>query len=512
MKRTKDVLKAALHHIKRYGHYPAFTDLALYGITRSMVRESFQSIDGLRAHIAKHHVDVIFDLNGSKINSKVKKAKVYVITSAVTESMVHTGFKRNLDVYCQRRNAQLIIQPVFNKGRGATTLDPVLADACIMMDKLALNENITLLGLKNTSRGVDPSTGLPRAEHRGSSVIVPSAKQRLKYVATGIDKLPNAIMSSGSITVPNYKMPGLMVDKSSYLASMDHVMGALVVEIVNNKIYHFRQIQADEKGTFIDLGIMYKSGKVSKERAEALVLGDYHAGDTSPTAKKAAIEQIKLLKPKYLILHDFYNGHSSNHHAQGKEITLAKLADSGKLIIKDELTYAAKELDELAKLVDEVIVVKSNHDEFLDRYLNEGRYVKDSHNHILSLELASAMAAGQNPVEYGVKKFGSKAKNVRWLESDGSFIISNIQCGIHGHAGANGARGSINSMEQAYLNCIFGHAHTPQILRGAWCVGTLTATNPDYGNGPTSWMNTNSVVYRNGQRQLINSIEGQWKL
>lgn len=512
MKRTRNVLKVTLKLIKSNGHYPNFIDLAQYGITRSMVRESFGSLDGLKAYIAKHHSDVIFDLNGAKINSKIPKSKVYVITCAVTESKVHEGFKRNLDVYCKVRGAQLIIQPVFNKAKGNATLDPILADACIMLDKLALNENITLVGIKNNSRGVDPSTGLPRAEHRGSSIIVPSTKQRLKYIATGIDKLPNAIMSPGSITIPNYTSSYLMIDKSSYLAGMDHVMGAVIVEIQDNKIFHFRQIQADEKGTFIDLGVRYKNGKAIKEKAEALVLGDWHSGEGSPTAISACIEQIKLLKPKYLILHDFYSGNSTSHHVVGKEITLGKMAKAGKLSIESELSYAAKDLDMLAKLVDNVVIIKSNHDDFLERYLNEGRYIKDSHNHILALELASAMAAGHNPVKYGVEKFGSKAKNVRWLAEDESFMIANIECGQHGHRGSNGGKPSINSLENAYLNSITGHSHTPQIQRGVYVVGTTTETNPDYGKGATSWMNCNAVVYSNGQRQLINSIKGSWKI
>jgi hypothetical protein len=60
---------------------------------------------------------------------------------------------------------------------------------------------------------------------------------------------------------------------------------------------------------------------------------------------------------------------------------------------------------------------------------------------------------------------------------------------------------------------ITGHKHSPGIFRDAFVVGTSTVLNLDYAAGaPSSWMNTHAVLYPNGKAQLINIIEGDFKL
>jgi hypothetical protein len=510
LKRTKDVLKASLKHIKKHHIYPTLIDLMKVGISREMVRASFGSIDGLRQHLAAEYPDEVFDLTKYEEKS-VKKSKVYIITTAVTEAPVHKPFLHNLKCYAEYRMGQLIILPSLATGKSQYTLDPLLADQNVVLNDLHLNTNFMILGLKNTAKAVDPTTGLPRAGRRGGSIVTASPKQRLKYIATGIQTLPNAIMTTGAVTLPHYGTKALQWEKSAYMANLDHVMGAIIVEIDGNK-FHFRQIQADKHGNFVDLNHIAYQGLITETSPKALVLGDWHVGSTNQLARKASIEQIKFLKPKYIFLHDFADMLSANAHLLGKELTLGKMARKGKLSLAKELEACAKELDLLAALVPKVVIVKSNHDDFLDRYLNEGRYVKDHENHILALELAVAMAEGYSPLAYGVKKFGSKAKNVIWLEEDESFEVEGIECGAHGHRGSGGTRGSPQSMENAFLRSVSGHNHTPQILRGTYIVGTNTDTNPDYGKGPSSWFNTNCSIYKHGLRQLINAINGDWKI
>ena len=159
-----------------------------------------------------------------------------------------------------------------------------------------------------------------------------------------------------------------------------------------------------------------------------------------------------------------------------------------------------------------VVVVKSNHDEFLDRWLEEGHYVSDSRNHIIGLELALAKAQGKDPLEYGVAKY-QKLNKVRFLKSEDSFKISykDIECGMHGHLGPNGSRGSASSLELSFLASVSGHTHSPEILRQAWVMGTSSYLRLAYNKGPSSWMQTHCLVYENGSRQLINIIKGKWR-
>ena len=98
------------------------------------------------------------------------------------------------------------------------------------------------------------------------------------------------------------------------------------------------------------------------------------------------------------------------------------------------------------------------------------------------------------------------------MKIDEDYKVAGIQLGVHGHLGANGSRGSLANMEKSYNKSVTGHSHSPAILRDAWVVGTSSRLRLDYNQGPSSWLNTFCLVYPNGQRQLINIIEGKYKL
>jgi hypothetical protein len=138
-------------------------------------------------------------------------------------------------------------------------------------------------------------------------------------------------------------------------------------------------------------------------------------------------------------------------------------------------------------------------------------YIKDPHNKKIALELALAMVNGLDPLKTGVEKYLGADKPVTWLKRDEDYKIARIELGSHGDLGSNGGTHSLRSMENAYGNSVSGHTHTPEILRGAWQVGTCSLLKLDYNVGPSSWVHSSCVVYPNGGRQLINVINGKWK-
>jgi hypothetical protein len=173
----------------------------------------------------------------------------------------------------------------------------------------------------------------------------------------------------------------------------------------------------------------------------------------------------------------------------------------------------ADDIDYLCELCDELVIVKSNHDEFLDRYLASGYYVKDPENHRYALDLAAAAMDGHDPLRFAIENIGIKYPDrVRWLDRDEDYKIAGIQLGAHGDLGANGARGNIKNTEAAYTESITGHSHSPEILRGAWQVGTSSFLKLNYNRGPSSWLHTSCLLYADGSRQLINSLKGKWRL
>jgi predicted phosphodiesterase len=433
--------------------------------------------------------------------------KRYVITSATPGCTAHEPFLQAIQNYCRKHKATHLIIPTVAISKKAV-LDPVLSKyGTIVMEDTKLNNKLVISTIPIGAEQPDPVAGLERLFGIDQSVIYSSPKQRLKSVASPSNDLPRVIMTPGSVTRPHKK-----ASKRALISNLDHVMGAIIVEVEGSTIYHFRQTQADRDGSFIDLGVKYASrGKPEPAKVSAVIPGDWHTGYTDPAVRSVVVELLKKFNPSYLIFHDLFDGISVNHHIEHKYLMKALLGAQNSLTA--ELQVTANELAFFEKLVKkEVVVVKSNHDEFVDRWLDSGGYLTDSTNHIIGLELALAKANGKDPLEYGVAKYTSLNKT-RFLKSDESFKISRkeIECGMHGHLGVNGARGSTASLEKAYLLSISGHTHSPEIQRGAWVVGTSSYLKLNYNRGPSSWMHTLCIVYENGARQLINVIRGKWQ-
>ncbi|NBU05658.1 MAG: hypothetical protein EBT39_04850 [Sphingobacteriia bacterium] len=117
------------------------------------------------------------------------------------------------------------------------------------------------------------------------------------------------------------------------------------------------------------------------------------------------------------------------------------------------------------------------------------------------------------PLQEGLKMVGLNQSKITFLSINDSYRISGIEHGVHGHLGMNGQRNPGNSsLEIAYGSGTFGHSHSGGILRDIFRVGTSTEMRLGYNNGASSWTNTCCPTYKNGSRQLINDINGKWRL
>jgi hypothetical protein len=505
-------------------------DLKQLGITKDMVAHHFGSLTSLEKEAREAYSGSFFDVAVEnlysqkaliKLREDVASSKRFVVTTAVNGCEVHDKFYASIKNYCKENDAQLLIlvasDPAHNRDKQWGTISARLKNETLVLEDTSLNSNVFLSTIKLSAKHIDPTTGLGRIGQRNGTFIYASPKQRLKAVPVSNSALPHFMMTTGAITVSNYNSDMYMSQRTAYIAHNDHVLGAIIVEIADDKHYHFRQIQSDSKGCFYDLGVKYTPTTKQKVRPEAFVLGDWHAGSTDPKAKKAWFNISQLTSPKRILLHDAFDGMSINHHEKHAKILKAQRAENGQLCLSSELEILAEDIKELSSVADEVVVVKSNHDQFLERYLQEGKYVDDPQNHRISLVLALQVLDKKDPLKYAINELCLKndkkiTDKVKWLSIDDDYRIEGIQCGAHGHLGANGARGSLEAMESAYGNSVSGHSHTPQILRGAWCVGTSSLLKLEYNRGASSWLHSSCLIYPGGARQLINCIDGRWKL
>lgn len=527
----KTIIDAYISVVKDISMTPTRADLRAMGVTQDMYRHHFGTISALRKAAMEMYPEVFAGVinpeevvnkkSTSKIDSEIKKFKKFIITTAVTGQFADTNFLKSIDYYCKVNNAKLLILPSCDVASNLPDdtvewhFDDNFLSRTMVFHQTKLNSNIHISQLRIGARQINPTTGLGRISQGKGSFIFASPKQTLEYDPVSNIKYPHARMSTGACTFPRYAPKNITSSRSAFLAENDHVIGGIIIEVEDDKIYHFRQIQADNRGGFCDLGYYY-SGKSKEKAIPKLVMGDLHAGQHDEKACAAWEEMIDELSIDEVIFHDVFNGRSINHHEEEDIIIRSQLSKEKLLNLEQELKVTGDVLDKFLskKSIKRGVVTKSNHDEWLIKWLKRGRFSKEPENFQIGCKLADAAVDGKDPLLVGIKGYSS-IKNfdkLKFLDRNEDYKIAGIECGAHGDKGPNGSIGTKNNLERAYGKCVVGHSHTPGILRGVFQVGTTSLLKMGYNDGVSSWMHCSCLVYPNGQRQLINSIGGKWRV
>jgi hypothetical protein len=439
--------------------------------------------------------------------------EMYVITTAQRDAAPNWNFIRGLETYAKKHKAEIVVLPTNGKhtsmeSMAEEVLHPYFSDNFKVVDAdWVLNKNLEVRFFPVKAQQMDPTTSWDRFVSYNTSAIMASPKQRMRVVPNSNTHTPKVLMSTGACTQPNYHN-----NSWGTKALLDHQYGAIVVDVVDEKFFHYRQLRANNNGVFYDLGVRYDGNKTPrKERADALVMGDYHCAQVSEDVLAAHKQLIKEVNPKNLVLHDFFDGVSISHHTDGRIIEMTRRV--GNESLEKELYECGHHLQTLHELNPsmKLVIVKSNHDEVIDRWLEEGRFLREPHNMQLGLYLAEQKIKGVDPLKAGIEKVYGKVPGVVWLTRDDDYRVRGYQLANHGDLGPNGARGSVRGLEQACGKSIVGHRHTPEIFRKLFVVGVSTPLRLSYNRGPSSWMNTSALLHPNGEPQLINFIEGKYK-
>lgn len=425
----------------------------------------------------------------------------YIITSAQYNAGVNKSLLVNMLNFAKKHKVdQILVFPMRGKYIEEERLSKDLLEF-ELVDKMKLNSNLMLKTINGLPQQIDPFFGLAGKFSRDYSHIIPSPKIRYKSIANN-SKYPRAIMSTGAITRPNYKMH----TRIGQLANEQHQYGFIYVEIVNNTIFNARQIEATGKGDFHYLTEKYYGGKVLTEKPEALILGDWHNGDTCPKVRKATIKMIGELKPKRVVFHDLFNGHSINHHEEQHLISELRSIEGNRFGLQQEMTAVYKEVKFFAETFKDVefLIVRSNHDDFLERYIQERRFVNHGQNFMFVCKLIPKLIDERNiPLQEALRLIGEIPSNVRFIQEDDSYRIRGVELGVHGHRGSNGSKGSPKLFSRLNLRTITGHTHTPELLANGMVVGTSTKLRLSYTKGASSWLNAHGILYSNGKYGLI---------
>ena len=495
----------------------------LSGLVSFKVNKYFTSENQLLKACRERHSDVgnyLFNETSftsqyeEETNRLVNKYKKFFVTTAVSGKRVDENFYKSIKTFCQSENALCLVMPcedIMNRKTAFKwNLDSRLKDDNfrVIFHDTYLNSNLFLSDIKVSAKMINPSVGLPQFTQEGS-VIIASPKQELDYVANSMDKYPNAIMTTGAMTEPDYVNDIYMSHRLSKIAEYDHVMGGIIVEILNDERFNFRQVQVDKTGVIYDMDSLYtpEYKKLNMGRTVA-VLGDLHVGETDMKIFEKATKIIKEVGCQEMVVHDLFSGISIKHWDFKKPIKLAQKYEAGNMSLKDEAQAVEYCLEELTECAEHIYVAESNHHDFLMRYLEEKKWINDVVNFRYVLDIVKAVFDGEtNPVKYMIENLTKRKYDVDrvfWLENDETLNINGVELAQHGHLGANGAKGNLNTYRKAYKKSVSAHTHTPRIKKGAFSVGTTTKLKLDYTKGLSNWLNAFALVHENGCVQLVN--------
>lgn len=364
----------------------------------------------------------------------------------------------------------------------------------------------------------NPLSGLETYSHRRSAIF-PHAKLAMKSVAAMQGEGAKMNYTTGTVTVHNY-----IQKREGLIAEHHHAYAALLVEVNDEGNWWVRQVHCDDKGRMQDLDIIADGSKIiTNAPIEAVTWGDLHATHVDPEVVESAMTLLDELKPKYQFFHDVLEGASINHHESLSPHRKFDTWMRGMHRVEAEMQQTNFILGRYVRPGTEMIAADSNHDTaWLYRWLKEYDYRKDPANAEFFLRMQTYMYAevrGRkmvrdiNLLEWALNNVEPKAPHMLFLNPDESFTIAGnrIECGMHGHFGPDGARGTPMNLNKVGRRANTGHTHSAGIYNGLYVAGTSSKLRWDYTKGPSSWSHSHILTYPNGARTIITMYAGKWK-
>lgn len=494
---------------------------------------AYQTVKNRMCKIGKQRTQVVNDKAEKMIVDSLQDGKTpnkrFVITSAQNATPVFRPFLQALRGYCTENNAELVVLPIRYKNPtsqwtdnqdGFEWWDRKIVD-CLLTQRVDMPCGVTVMGdIKIQPTATKPLSGFDSFTD-GNSAIFGHPKLQFKTVPTPKHSIPKILTTSMSVTVKNYTD-----SKAGKKGENFHKFGATVLDVDNeNKVFHIRQVIAEADGSFIDLDKRYsKKGVSEAPRAMALITGDTHAIFADDDVIKATYLNedsiVKRLKPEYLVWHDALDQYARNHHHRGDFFTNYAKHHSGFHNIRRELDITFDLIDRCTPEDVTNIIARSNHDEALERYLQEANFKEDPENAEFYLETMLELVRGmrivegrpqkRDPFEYWGSRLLKCYDRTKFLKRDESFLIGDTNVSYHGDQGPNGSRGSANAFTKIGGDLVIAHSHSPCIEENVWQVGLSAIMDMGYNKGPSSWLNTHCIKYANGKKSLISIVKGAW--
>lgn len=458
---------------------------------------------------------------------KSKQIKRYVITYAQNNTTVHDEFFQSIMVYiAENPGTELICyRGFYDPKNDSEKIKPedVWYDnrvrPYLMDSERLLNDNVMIYPARTRPTAIHPLSGY-ETHTQDKSGIFPHPKLQWRTIPTPGHKMPKILTTTGAITHKNYSK-----SKAGEKGKQHHILGACIVEIEDDKKFHVRHINAESNGCFYDIAgnslKYYKpDGIETGHRLSGLFCGDTHLPFVNSMVIKTQRQLINKFKPKRIFLNDVTDFWAQNHHEINNNFMNTAKAAHGLISVEDEVKNVAKFIEELRNESQaHLYIIRSNHDEALERWLNDARiaelginapyYHWLSYNKHKSVSKTLSGFTWHNSLEFAVKEHLHCDKDITFLREDESCIFEGIDNGNHGHYGPNGARGTVKGFAKIGVKTNTAHGHSPEILDGAYRAG-INCNKLAYAKGPSSWLETDILNYKNGKRTFVTYIDGKY--
>jgi hypothetical protein len=468
----------------------------------------------------KEKQDIVSEQYEQAKKRKVSKGtKRFIITWAQNNTPVHSGFFLNIEAYAKHINADIHV--IAGRYKNPTSLSEEKTED-FWVDEVvpyldANRHNIHRYLSIMSDVKIQPTATNPMSGLQGmsgiNSCIFGSPKVQMEMIPVLEGNKPKMMITTGAATQINYTD-----SKSGKKGEFHHTLGFAIVEIKDNETFFVRQVTADDKtGAFTDLCFNVKSGKVNKiNEISAIVLGDIHYGHHDEAILSKTFDMMKQLKPEHVVLHDVFDGNSISHHEMKDPFMQYAKEIEGTNSVENEINAMLGGLESF-KNFKNVVIVRSNHDDFLDRWLKNEDWKKQptSKNSLVYMEYSAMLLKQYAKDRYDVKGVIPELINKKFpkfitLGRNASYKVKNWELGQHGDVGSNGSRGSLLQFRKLNTKIVVGHYHSPGRKDGALAVGTSTKMRVGYNIGPSSWLQSHVIIHQDGKAQHINFINGEY--
>lgn len=517
------------------------------GMAESTIRSRLKS--GIRQLIGQPEVDEQVVFSQSRLPAPIQHdpdengTRYFILTAAQDNTDIHEDFWKCLNVYAEWLSDCEILVSGFtyakklfedhDKRSENVHYHPEIDDY-IIHNRVNIGEKLVFCGEMNTlPTAVKPLSGF-QTYTRNKWGIFPHVKVQLESVPTAKKDIAKQIMTTGAVTMPHY-----VRKKAGIKAEFDHIIGAVLVALNPDGSFWCRHLQATSEtdGSFYDLDRFITAEGVSTDnRVAGITYGDVHHEKLDPDVALATwgydtqtgtlfadyreelpIPLTQYLRPEYDFFHDLSDFSPRNHHnIKDHHFLLAThVKQTGN--VEQALLACGNFLKAVNRDECQSVVIQSNHDNAFVKWLKTAadrvRYDAENYQFYLRSELnyVNYLMAGESnpPVFEDVLRDGGCPDSVLFVGEDDSFKVCGVECAMHGHLGANGAKASPTAFERMGSKSNTGHVHSPGITSGNYRSG-VCSLEMGYNKGLSSWAIAHTIIYPNGRRTILTFMNGKF--